>query len=96
MPKTNVKRHTRKGTKGVKRHTRKTPLKKTVPNRVHGTKPKYAETHSIIKKVGGGREDYGRFWFKGDALAETKRLHGKRRGRNPYYVVDAPNRYFDD
>ncbi len=100
MVKTTVRAHPRKGTKGVRKHSRETPLKRTVPNRsntnrvkeesyIRGIKPKYAKTHFAIKKIDGGREIYGRYWFKGEALAETKRLHGKRRGRNPYYVADA-------
>ena len=32
MPRTTVKKHTRKGTKGVKSHSRSTPKKKTVPH----------------------------------------------------------------
>lgn len=57
--------------------------------KIIGSKPKYAKIHFAIKKEGQPRKIYGRYWFKGEALHQARKLHGKRRGVNKYYVAQS-------
>jgi len=47
MTKTTVRKHTRKGTKGVKRHSRSKPIKKEVPNRLKEAETRFYSLNHV-------------------------------------------------